>query len=132
MTVEDKVLWAMFMASTDISEYDFDFYDMDEYETARVRENGLHMYRVIGEDVQRIREYILYPMKFYYPGKLDILALVVDDDKLIQSLWVPPDEYIVEALRQQHFQAPWASEREIGNILIAKWGENWDSDSDDE
>ena len=48
MTKEEKVLWATWMASTDIWEYAvdivLDFSQMDSYELNRIWDEGLHIH----------------------------------------------------------------------------------------
>ena len=124
MTKEEKVLWATWMASTDIWEYAvdiiLDFDQMDPWELDRVWENGLHFTLPPGE------EYVVYPIKSY--NVPDVITLAPYNETLIEYKWDDPDErdeLIVAELKRIGFVAPWVSGMEVKNILVAKWGKNW-------
>lgn len=124
MTKEEKVLWATWMASTDIWEYAvdivLDFNQMDPWELDRVWENGLHFTLRSG------REYVVYPIKSYRVP--DVITLAPYNETLIECKWDDPDErdeLIVAELKRIGFVAPWVSGMEVKNILVAKWGKNW-------
>lgn len=124
MTKEEKVLWATWMASTDIWEYAvdiiLDFNQMDPWELDRVWENGLHFTLPSG------REYVVYPIKSYRVP--DVITLAPYNETLIEYKWDDPDErdeLIVAELKRIGFVAPWVSGMEVKNILVAKWGKNW-------
>lgn len=124
MTKEEKVLWATWMASTDIWEYAvdivLDFTQMDSYELNRIWDEGLHITLPTGF------EFVVYPNK---GGNVpQIIALTPDNGTLIECEWENPDkldELIVEELKRVGFTAPWVYGLEVKNILVTKWGKNW-------
>ena len=124
MTKEEKVLWATWMASTDIWEYAvdivLDFTQMDDFELDRIWKNGLHFTLPPGE------EYVVYPIKSY--NVPDVITLAPYNETLIECKWDDPDELdelIVAELKRIGFVAPWVNGMEVKNILVAKWGKNW-------
>ena len=124
MTKEEKVLWATWMASTDIWEYAvdiiLDFSQMDSYELNRIWDNGLRLTSI--SDL----ECIAYPIKSWNVPK--VMVLTPHEGTLIEVRWDNPDnldELIVEELRRVGFTAPWVSGMEVKNILVAKWGKDW-------
>lgn len=126
MTKEEKVLWATWMASTDIWEYAvdiiLDFDQMDPWELNRVWEEGLHL-TVCDKDC------VAYPIKSYNVPKIIVLAQ--HEDTLIPVQWENEDELdedIVAELKHSGFVAPWVNGLEVKNILVAKWGNNWNRD----
>ena len=120
MTKEDKVLWAEWMASTDIGEYAVDiflnFRQMLNCELSRIWDEGIHI------TVPKVGECVAYPDKS--GNKADVIILTPYDGTLIR---VKGDETerIVAELKRTDFSAPWVSGMMVKNILIAKWGENW-------
>ena len=124
MTKEEKVLWATWMASTDIWEYAvdivLDFTQMDSYELNRIWENGLHLVAPSG------REFVVFPIKS--GNTLEVMSLIPYDGTLIECEWENPDklnELIVAELKRSGFTAPWVDGWEVKSILVAKWGKNW-------
>lgn len=124
MTKEEKVLWATWMASTDIWEYAvdivLDFTQMDDFELDRIWENGLHLTLPSG------REFVAFPIKSY--SVPDVITLTPYNETLIECKWDDPDELdnlVVAELKRIGFVAPWVSGMEVKNILVAKWGKNW-------
>ena len=124
LTKEEKVLWATWMASTDIWEYAvdivLDFSQMDSYELNRIWDNGLRLTSI--SDL----ECIAYPIKSWNVPK--VMVLTPHEGTLIEVRWDNPDnldELIVEELRRVGFTAPWVSGMEVKNILVAKWGKDW-------
>lgn len=124
MTKEEKVLWATWMASTDVWEYAvdivLDFNQMDSYELNRIWDNGLRL-TVISD-----LECIAYPIKSWNVPK--VMVLTPHEGTLIEVRWDNPDELdriVVEELKRVDFTAPWVSGLEVKNILVAKWGKNW-------
>ena len=124
MTKEEKVLWATWMASTDIWEYAvdivLDFTQMDDFELDRIWKNGLHLILPSG------REFVAFPIKSY--NVPDVITLISYNETLIECTWENPDrrdELIVAELKRIGFVAPWVSGMEVKNILVAKWGKNW-------
>ena len=124
MTKEEKVLWATWMASTDIWEYAvdiiLDFDQMDDFELDRIWKNGLHLSRPSG------KEYVVYPIKSY--NVPDVIILTPYNETLLECTCKNPDrrdELIVAELKRIGFVAPWVSGMEVKNILVAKWGKNW-------
>lgn len=127
MTKEEKVLWATWMASTDIWEYAvdivLDFDQMDDYELNRIWDNGLRIPTPSGN------EYVVYPIKSY--NTPEVIALAMHEGRLIQCRWKNPDkldELIVAELKRIGFVAPWVDGLEVKSILVAKWGKNWNRD----
>lgn len=130
MTKEEKVLWATWMASTDIWEYAvdiiLDFDQMDPWELDRIRENGLHIHPVSGV------EYIAFPIKSY--STPEVIFLAPYEDTLVEVINISAtsqdklNELIVAELKRIGFVAPWVSGMEVKNILVAKWGKNWNRD----
>lgn len=136
MTKEEKVLWSTWMASTDISEYAvdivLDFDQMDPWELNRIWEDGLHL-RPFTKKTEI--EFVVYPMKARYTdGTFEVKVLILRpyEGKLIEVFWdVDPnklDEVIVAELKRVGFVAPWVSGMNVKNILVAKWGKNWNKD----
>ena len=124
MTKEEKVLWATWMASTDIWEYAvdivLDFTQMDDFELDRIWKNGLHLILPSG------REFVAFPIKSY--NVPEVIALTPYNETLIECKWDDPDELdelIVAELKRIGFVAPWVNGMEVKNILVAKWGKNW-------
>ena len=124
MTKEEKVLWATWMASTDIWEYAvdivLDFTQMDSYELNRIWKNGLHLVAPSG------REFVAFPIKSR--SEPSVIALTPYNGRLIQNIWTNPDrlnELIVAELKRSGFTAPWVDGLEVKSILVAKWGKNW-------
>lgn len=124
LTKEEKVLWATWMASTDIWEYAvdivLDFSQMDSYELNRIWDNGLRLTAI--SDL----ECIAYPIKNWNVPK--VMVLTPHEGTLIEVRWDNPDELdriVVEELKRVDFIAPWVSGLEVKNILVAKWGKNW-------
>ena len=124
MTKEEKVLWATWMASTDIWEYAvdivLDFDQMDPWELDRIWDNGLHLTLSSG------REFVVFPIKSY--SVPEVIALTPYNETLIECEWEDPDkldELIVAKLKSIGFVAPWVNGMEVKHILIAKWGKNW-------
>ena len=124
MTKEDKVLWATWMASTDIWEYAvdivLDFTQMDSYELNRIWENGLRLSFSDGF------EFVAFPMKSN--NTPEVIALTPDNGSLVYVRFINPDELddmVVSELKRVGFTAPWVSGLEVKNILVAKWGKNW-------
>lgn len=122
MTNMDKILWAAFMASTDISEYGLDFYNMPECEVSRIWEEGLHI-------TDAGKTFVVFPFK--RENSLELIAFTQHEGTLIYSDWVPTDEELVSELKRSDFYAPWVDGMDIKNILIAKWGKNWKGDKND-
>ncbi len=123
MTKEEKVLWATWMASTDIWEYAvdifLDFNQMDPWELNRVWEEGLHI-------TVCDKECVAYPIKSYRVPKIIVLAPY--EGTLIRVSWDDEnelDEYIVAELKRIDFVAPWVNGLEVKSILVGKWGQNW-------
>ena len=106
MTTEEKVLWATWMASTDIWEYAvsifLSFKQMDIYELSRIWDEGLHLTAV--SDL----ECVAYPIKSRsIPA---VMVLTPYEGTLVQVTWDNPDELdriIVEELKRVGFVAPW-------------------------
>ncbi len=126
MTKEEKVLWATWMASTDIMEYAvdivLDFDQMMDCELARIWDEGLHITLPWGECVA-------YPVKCWSVPK--VMALTPHEGTLIECMWKNPDqldELVVAELKRVGFVAPWVDEWEVKSILVAKWGKNWKRD----
>ena len=124
MTKEEKVLWATWMASTDIWEYAvdivLDFNQMDSYELNRIWENGLHLTDLEGN------EFVAFPIKSRSEPR--VITLTPDNGRLIECDWTNPDklnELIVAELKRSGFTAPWVDGWEVKSILVAKWGKNW-------
>ena len=127
MTKEEKVLWATWMASTDIWEYAvdivLDFTQMDSYELNRIWDNGLRLIAPSG------REFVAFPIKSGNIPK--IMALTPHEGTLIECVWKNPDkldELVVAELKRVGFVAPWVDGLEVKSILVAKWGKNWNRD----
>ncbi|MBR1645513.1 MAG: hypothetical protein IJ685_01925 [Selenomonadaceae bacterium] len=127
MTKEEKVLWATWMASTDIWEYAvdivLDFDQMNSYELNRIWENGLHLIAPSG------RNLVVFPIKSSNAPR--VITLTPDNGTLIECEWTNPDkldELIVAELKRIGFVAPWVDEWEVKSILVAKWGKNWNRD----
>lgn len=127
MTKEEKVLWATWMASTDIWEYAvdivLDFTQMDSYELNRIWDNGLHITLSDGF------EFVAYPIKSWSVPK--VMALTPHEGTLIECDWKNPDkldELVVAELKRINFSAPWVDDWEVKSILVAKWGKNWKRD----
>ena len=123
MTKEEKVLWATWMASTDIWEYAvdivLDFNQMDDFELDRIWKNGLHI-------TDKGLEFVAYPIKSY--NVPEVIALTPYEGTLIYVRFKNPDELdnlVVAELKRIGFVAPWVSGMEVKNILVAKWGKNW-------
>ena len=123
MTKEEKVLWATWMASTDIWEYAvdivLDFTQMDDFELGRIWKNGLHI-------TDKGLEFVAYPIKSY--NVPEVIALTPYEGTLIYVRFKNPDELdnlVVAELKRIGFVAPWVSGMEVKNILVAKWGKNW-------
>lgn len=123
MTKEEKVLWATWMASTDIWEYAvdivLDFTQMDDFELDRIWKNGLHI-------TDKGLEFVVYPIKSY--NVPEVIALTPYEGTLIYVRFKNPDELdnlVVAELKRIGFVAPWVSGMEVKNILVAKWGKNW-------
>lgn len=123
MTKEEKVLWATWMASTDIWEYAvdivLDFNQMDDFELDRIWKNGLHI-------TDKGLEFVAYPIKSY--NVPEVIALTPHEGTLIYVRFNNPDELdnlVVAELKRIGFVAPWVSGMEVKNILVAKWGKNW-------
>ena len=127
MTKEEKVLWATWIASTDIWEYAvdmvLDFTQMDSYELNRIWDEGLRITLSDGF------EFVAFPIK---SGTIPrVIALTPDEGTLIECDWENPDkldELIVAELKRSGFVAPWVDGLEVKNILVAKWGKNWRDD----
>ena len=122
MTKEKKVLWAMWMASTDIWEYAvdvvLDFTRMDSYELNRIWDNGLRLTAI--SDL----ECIAYPIKSR--RILAVMVLTPREGTLVQVRWDNPDELdriLVEELKRVCFTAPWVSGMEVG-VKIGKRNKN--------
>ncbi len=130
MTKEDKLLWATWMASTDISEYAvdivLDFDQMDSYELNRIWDDGLHVFPFSKKPEF---ECVAYP---YKTDKLKVMLLTPHDGKLLKVFWDDDpnelDELIVAELKRVGFVAPWVSGLSVKNILVAKWGKNRNKD----
>lgn len=124
MTKEEKVLWATWMASTDIWEYAvdivLDFTQMDSYELNRIWENGLHITHSLGG------ECVAFPIKS--GSTPEMLFLTPYNGTLIQADWGITEEMVVEELKRVGFTAPWVDGWEVKSILVAKWGKNWQQD----
>lgn len=127
MTKEEKVLWATWMASTDIWEYAvdivLDFRQMDSYELNRIWDNGVHIFTPSG------RECVAFPIKS--GNTPEVIALTPDNGTLTRIRWTNPDkldELIVAELKRIGFVAPWVDGLEVKSILVAKWGKNWNRD----
>lgn len=136
MTKEEKVLWATWMASTDIWEYAvdifLDFTQMMDCELNRIWKEGLRLVDPDGD------EFVAFPIKSYDPPR--VIALIPDpniapDERdegwLIEYKWENPDELdelIVAKLKSVGFIAPWVNGLEVKSILFAKWGRNWNHD----
>ena len=127
MTKEEKVLWATWMASTDIWEYAvdivLDFTQMEDFELDRIWDEGLHLTLSDGF------EFVAFPIKSY--NVPEVIALTPHKGTLIQCRWDDPDdlnELIVAELKRTGFTAPWVSGLEVKSILVAKWGKNWNCD----
>ena len=127
MTKEEKVLWATWMASTDIWEYAvdivLDFTQMDSYELNRIWDNGLHITLPSG------REFVAFPIKS--GDTPEVMALTPDNGTLIYVRFTNPDELdelVVAELKRVDFVAPWVDGLEVKSILVAKWGKNWNRD----
>ena len=130
MTKEEKVLWATWMASTDIWEYAvdiiLDFDQMDSYELNRIWDNGLHI--TLPDGV----EYVAFPIKS--GNTPEVIFLTPYENTLIQVVNIDAnsqnklDELIVAELKRVGFVAPWISGMEVKNILVATWGKNWNKD----
>lgn len=120
MTKEEKVLWATWMASTDIWEYAvdivLDFTQMDSYELNRIWENGLHI-------TQFGDECVAFPIKS--GSTPEMLFLTPYNGTLIQANWGITEEMVVAELKRVGFTAPWVDGLEVKSILVAKWGKNW-------
>lgn len=123
MTKEEKVLWATWMASTDIWEYAvdivLDFNQMDPWELNRIWDNGLHI-------TDKGLEFVAYPIKSY--NVPEVIALTPYEGTLIYVRFKNPDELdnlVVAELKRIGFVAPWVNGMEVKNILVAKWGKNW-------
>lgn len=123
MTKKEKVLWATWMASTDIWEYAvdivLDFNQMDDFELDRVWKSGLHI-------TYKGLEFVAYPIKSY--NVPEVIALTPYEGTLIYVRFKNPDELdnlVVAELKRIGFVAPWVSGMEVKNILVAKWGKNW-------
>ena len=124
MTKEEKVLWATWMASTDIWEYAvdiiLDFDQMDDFELDRIWKNGLHLIDQGGN------EFVAFPIKSY--NVPEVIALIPYNGALTEYIWKNPDklnELIVAELKRSGFVAPWVNGMEVKSILVAKWGKNW-------
>ena len=127
MTKEEKLLWATWMASTDIWEYAvdiiLDFDQMDSYELNRIWDNGLRLTTPAGW------EFVAYPIKSRSVPA--VMALTPREGTLIEVIWKNPDkldELIVAELKRSGFVAPWVDEWEVKSILVAKWGKDWNRD----
>lgn len=127
MTKEEKVLWATWMASTDIWEYAvdivLDFTQMEDFELARIWDEGLHLTLSDGF------EFVAFPIKSY--NVPEVIALTPHKGTLIRCRWENPDELdelVVAELKRIDFVAPWVSGLEVKSILVAKWGKNWNCD----
>lgn len=127
MTKEEKVLWATWMASTDIWEYAvdivLDFNQMEDFELDRIWDEGLHLTLSDGF------EFVAYPIKS--GDTPEVIALTPHERTLIQCRWENPDdlnEMVVAELKRTGFTAPWVSGLEVKSILVAKWGKNWNRD----
>ena len=136
MTKEDKLLWATWMASTDISEYMvdiiLDFDQMDPWELNRIWDDGLHLFPLSKEPET---ECVVYPYKLNYTDgtfEVERMIIIPYEGKLIRALWKDDitqlDEVIVAELKRVGFAAPWVSGMEVKNILVARWGKNWNKD----
>ena len=124
MTKEEKVLWATWMASTDIWEYAvdmvLDFTQMDSYELNRIWDEGLRITLSNGF------EFVAFPIKSGTTPR--VISLTPYEGTLIKCDWENPDkldELIVAELKRIGFVAPWVNGMEVKNILVAKWGKNW-------
>lgn len=127
MTKEEKVLWATWMASTDIWEYAvdivLDFTQMDDFELDRIWKNGIHIHP------KNRAEYVAFPIKSY--NTPEVIFLTPYKNRLIRVTHIDNDaqneldELIVAELKRIGFVAPWVSGMEVKNILVAKWGKNW-------
>ena len=136
MTKEEKVLWATWMASTDIWEYAvdiiLDFDQMDSYELNRIWEDGLHIFPFTRYPEM---EWVVFPMKARYTDgtfEASVIILCQEGEKLEVVLWGSDPillyERIVAELKRVGFVAPWISGMEVKNILVATWGKNWNKD----
>ncbi len=136
MTKEEKILWATWMASTDISEYMvdiiLDFNQMDPWELNRIWEEGLHIFPFTGYPEM---ECVVYPLKAHYSdGTFEARVIIIcqDGEKLGEVLWdgnpILLYERIVAELKRVGFAAPWVSGMNVKNILVATWGKNWNKD----
>lgn len=109
------------MASTDISDYGLDFYNMLDCELSRIWDEGLHI-------TDAGKTFVVFPFK--RENSLELVAFTQNDGTLIQSSWVPTDEELVAELKRIDFCAPWVDGMEIKNLLVAKWGENWNEENE--
>ena len=127
---EEKLLWATWMASTDIWEYAvdiiLDFDQMDDYELNRIWDNGLHI--TLPDGV----ECVAFPIKS--GNTPEVIFLTPYENTLIQVVNIDAnsqnklDELIVAELKRIGFVAPWVDGLEVKSILVAKWGKNWNKD----
>lgn len=123
MTKEEKVLWATWMASTDIWEYAvdivLDFTQMDSYELSRIWDNGLHLTAPAGF------EFVAFPIKS--GDTPEVIALTPYNGMLIKVRCESDDldKQIVTELKRVGFTAPWVDGLEVKSILVAKWGKDW-------
>lgn len=124
MTKEEKVLWATWMASTDIWEYAvdivLDFTQMDSYELNRIWENGLRLTVPAGF------EFVAFPIKS--DNTPEVIALTPRNGTLSKVVCKNSDELdelVVSELKRVGFTAPWVDDLEVKSILVAKWGKDW-------
>ena len=130
MTKEEKVLWATWMASTDIWEYAvdivLDFTQMEDFELDRIWDEGLHLTLSNGF------EFVAFPIKSYNVPEVIALAPAPGNDKMLTYVRFDDpnklNEMVVAELKRIGFVAPWVSGLEVKSILVAKWGKNWNCD----
>ena len=132
LTKEEKVLWATWMASTDIWNYAvdivLDFDRMMYCERARIWDEGLHIIPPSGLN------WVVYPMKDKtIPNMIVFEWSKRNPNKLLYEVLYGSDvratleRIVVNELKRIGFSAPWVSGLDVKRILIDRWGKDWEN-----